>query len=118
MAIAKQLFQLQELDIKIDAANQTLATLTAQIGDSSEVVAVQAELTFSTQQMEELKKQQKSAEWEDEDVVTKLKAEETRLYDGSITNTKELTALQNEVKGLKNRRILSEDKVLKGLEQI
>ena len=118
MAIAKQLFQLQELDSKIEAATQTLAKLTAQLGDNSAITAVQADLDSANQQLAELRTQQKSNEWDDQDLVNKIKTEETRLYDGSVVNSKELTAIQNEVKALKNRRAVSEEKVLKTLEQI
>ncbi|HEV2660658.1 MAG TPA: C4-type zinc ribbon domain-containing protein, partial [Ktedonobacteraceae bacterium] len=44
---------------------------------------------------------QKEAEWTFEDINNRLKAQEQRMFSGSVNNTKELQSLQNEVQRLR-----------------
>ena len=56
--------------------------------------------------------QQKSIEWEIDDLTTKIKDTEKKLYGGKIFNSKELSSLQQETDDLKKRRSVLEDKSL------
>ena len=50
-------------------------------------------------------------------MTQKEKAEQTRLYDGSVANAKELEALQHDVANLQKRRSGREDELLVLMEQ-
>lgn len=117
MSVTKQLYQLQEIDLELESSEQALKQKTSQLGESPEVVKVRAELSSQYQHLEELKHQQHSAEWEIDDLTSKITALEQKLYDGRIKNPKELTNLQHEVDGLKTRRNQSEDKALEIMDQ-
>ena len=104
MNIAKQLYQLQELDLEIESNEQAVNQIASQLGESQAVVRAQTQFTQAHQHVEELKRQQHSAEWEINDLVDKLTVAEKKLYSGTITNPKELTNLQHEVDGLKTKR--------------
>jgi len=117
MGVAKQLYQLQEVDLELESNEQTLKQLTSQLGESQEVVRVRDRLTSERQCLEELQRQQHSLEWEIEDITTKLTAAEDKLYSGSIGSPKELANLQHEVDGLKLKRSQLEDKALDIMEQ-
>ena len=56
--------------------------------------------------------QQKSIEWEIDDLTAKIKDTEKKLYGGKIFNSKELSSLQQETDDLKKRRSVLEDKSL------
>jgi predicted nucleic acid-binding Zn-ribbon protein len=56
--------------------------------------------------------QQKSIEWEIDDLTVKIKDTEKKLYGGKIFNSKELSSLQQETDDLKKRRSVLEDKSL------
>ena len=116
--MAKQLYQLQELDLEIESQEQALNQITSQLGESQAVVKAQTKFTRANQHLEELKQQQHAAEWEINDLVDKLTAAEKKLYGGTITNPKELGNLQHEVDGLKARRNQLEDETLETMNQV
>jgi len=118
MTVANQLYQLQEIDLAIESNEQAVSQIASQLGESKAVVRAQAELTLENQRLEELRHQQRSAEWEIDDLVAKLAIAEDKLYSGEIRNPKELTNLQHEVETLKARRSQLEDKVLALMEQV
>jgi len=118
MNIAKQLYQLQELDLEIESNEQAVNQIASQLGESQAVVRAQTEFTQAHQHVEELKRQQHSAEWEINDLVDKLTVAEKKLYSGTITNPKELTNLQHEVDGLKARRDQLEDETLDIMDKV
>jgi len=118
MSVAKQLYQLQEVDLELESNEQALNQKTSQLGESPEVVKTRTELSSQRQHLEELKHQQLSAEWEIDDLTSKINTLEQKLYDGRIKNPKELTNLQHEVDGLKAKRNQSEDKALEIMDQV
>jgi len=118
MSVANQLYQLQEVDLKLESVEQALSQIASQLGESQAVVRTQTELRSEHQRLEELRRQQHPAEWEIDDLVNKLAAAEEQLYSGRIKNPKELTSLQHEVEGLKARRNQLEDKALEIMNQV
>jgi len=118
MSIVKQLYQLQEVDLELEANEQALRQIAGQLGESQAVVRVRAKLESEQQHLGELERQQHSLEWEIDDIVTKLTTAEKKLYSGTISNPKELTNLQHEVDGLKAKRSQLEDKLLEVMDQV
>ena len=118
MGVAKQLYQLQEIELEIESNEQALARIASQLGESQAVVRTQAKLKSKQQQLEELGRQQHAAEWEIDDLVNKLTTAEEKLYSGRIKDPKELTNLQHEVDGLRIRRNQLEDKALEIMNQV
>jgi len=118
MVVAKQLYQLQEVELEIESNEQALAQIASQLGESQTVVRARTELKLKKQHLEELKRQQHSAEWEVEDLVNKLTPAEEKLYSGRIKDPKELTNLQHEVDGFRIRRSQLEDKALEIMDQV
>jgi len=118
MSIANQLYQLQEVDLAIEANEQAQSQIAGQLGESKAVVGAQAKLALEQQRLEELGHQQRSAEWEIDDLVAKLAIAQDKLYSGEIRNPKELASLQQEVDTLKARRNQLEDRALAIMEQV
>lgn len=118
MNVAKQLYQLQEIDMEMESNERTLAQLTSQLGESPAVVKAQAELASEQKHVEELKHQQHSLEWEVDDISVKLRDVEEKLFGGRITNSKELSNLQHEAETMKAKRRQLEDKELDIMGQI
>jgi len=118
MTIAAQLYQLQEIDLAIESSEQAVNQIASQLGESKAVTRAQAELALENQRLEELGHQQRSAEWEIDDLVAKLAIAEDKLYSGEIRNPKELTNFQHEVEGLRAKRSQLEDKALAIMEQV
>ncbi len=118
MSIAKQLYQLQEVDLEVESNEQALKQMVSQLGESQAVVKTQSKLTSEQQQLDDLGHKQRSTEWEIDDLVSKLSTVEEQLYGGRIKNPKELTSLQHEVKTLKTKRAQLEDNVLEIMGQV
>ncbi len=118
MSVARQLYQLQELDLEIESQEQALSQVTSQLGESQVVLRVQSQLQLEQQRLEELRRKQHSAEWELEDLATKLTTAEETLFSGRVKNPKELTNLQHEVEVLKAKRNQIEEKALEIMEQV
>ncbi len=118
MGVAKQFYQLQEVELEIESNEEALAQLASQLGESQAVVRTQAKLKLEQQHLEELRRQQHAAEWEIEDLMNKLTTAEEKLYSGRIKDSKELTNLQHEVDGLRVRRNHLEDKALEIMDHV
>ena len=118
MSVANQLYRLQEVDLAIESNEQALSRIAGQLGESQAVVKAQTKLTSEHQRLEELSHQQRSTEWEIDDLSNKISAVEEQLYGGRIGNPKELASLQHEVEIFKANRNQLEDKVLAIMEQV
>ena len=64
-----------------------------------------------------MERESRRLEGDIDSLTRKAKAEEGRLYDGSVANPKELEAIQHEVASLRGRRSRLEDNLLELMEQ-
>jgi len=118
MGIARQLYQLQEIDLEIESADQARSQITSQLGESEAVGRAQERLQSERQRLDELKRKQQALEWEIDDVSEKLATAEDSLFSGRIKNPKELTNLQQEVEMLKSKRNQREEKALETMDEV
>lgn len=118
MGVAKQLFDLQEIDLEIESGESLLARLLGQLGESQAVAEAQSNLARQQAHLEELQRQQRSAEWEIDSLEAKIATETERLYSGKIKNPKELASLQQEVESLKAKRSGLETTVLETMDRV
>jgi uncharacterized protein len=117
MAITKQLYELQELDIEFEQTEQSLSLKTGQLGKREALDNAQSRLVSERQHLEKLKHERHDAEWEVDDLLNKIAAAEQQLYGGRITNPKELSSLQHEINAMKARSDQLENKALEIIEQ-
>ena len=118
MAELRHLYQLQELDLEIEADEKALHEKLGQVKESDEFITARAGLTSAQQHLDELKKQQKSAEWQADDLTTKIKSVEEQLYGGRIRNPKELEGLHHEAQLLKKKRDELETSLLELMDRV
>jgi len=118
MSIARDLYQLQGVDTALEANLQAQKKVSAQIGESQLVLKAKAKLDEELKNLERLAAQQKSTEWEIDDLTAKIKDTEKKLYGGKIFNSKELGSLQQETDELKKRRSGLEDKSLGLMDEL
>ena len=118
MSLARQLYQLQEVDLELESNEQAIKQIASQLGESETVVATRSNLAREQQHLEELTHQQRSVEWEIDDLTNKLTPTEAELYSGRIGNPKELTNLQHEIDSLKAKRNQLEEKTLEIMDQV
>ena len=58
MSVAKQLYQLQGIDLELESTEQALNQITSQLGESGAVARTRNKLALEQQHLEELKRQQ------------------------------------------------------------
>lgn len=110
--LAAALFQLQQLDLEIERLVAEQQALTTSLQSNAPLRKLRAEQSAAQQQLANNLRAQKDAEQALEDLEHRLKQHEKRLYGGSVTNAKELSALQQEVQHLRTQRVHQEDVVL------
>jgi len=118
MSVARQLHQLQQVDLELESNDKAQSNIVSQLGDSQEVATIRSKIDTAQQRLEELQRQQHSLEWEIDDLSAKLTATEQKLYGGRITNPKELANLQREATELRERRNHLEDKDLEIMDRV
>ena len=118
MPIARQLYELQELDIEIEHTRQHIDLKTAQLGKRDALDIAQNLLSSQQKNLEGLKHRRREAEAELDDVLSKISAAEQQLYSGKINNPKELSNLQHEVNTLKSMSDKLETKALEIIESV
>lgn len=118
MGVAKQLYQLQEVDLEIESSEQALKQKVSQLGESQAVIKTKTKLTEEQQRLDGLKHQQHDVEGDIDDLTGKITAAEEQLYSGRTSNPKELSNLQHETEVLKTKRSQLEDKALEIMNQV
>jgi len=108
----RQLYELQEVDLEIEAKREALSRVESRLGESEALVEARLSLAREEQDLAELQRNQRLGEWELEDLRVKVAGLEEKLYGGSVKNPKELASLQEQVESLKRKRRALEDKVL------
>ncbi len=115
-----RLLELQELDSAIDRLEQRRQQLEA----GTELAEARVAMEEAESRLGELRLaldavavEQRRLENEIDSMDQKDAADEKRLYDGSIANTKELEALQHEIASIKERKSRTEDELLERMER-
>ena len=109
---AKQLYELQEVDLDIEHKTQSLTQVKSQLGKDDDLVAARADLDSEKKRLADLEHQQKTSEWELNDLGSKISVVEKKLYGGSVKNPRELIPFQQDLEILKAQRSDQEDKLL------
>jgi len=118
MAVTRQLFELQELDNDIESTRQTLRLKTNALGNRTAVETAAAMLAAEQKTLEELKRQRRDAEGEVAGLAAKINDANKQLYSGKTSNSKELSNLQQEIKGLTAQKDQIETKTLEIIENL
>ena len=114
----KQLYELQQIELDIEQKQGRLIQIQVKLSDRETLAQAEANLEQERQSLSLLNQEQKSAEWQVEDVTTKAKTIEAKLYGGQIRNPKELLGLQKDLESLKSKQRQLEDKVLDIMGQV
>ena len=117
MTVAADLFALQETDLALDSALARLAETESQIGETDELTSARDWLEAATEHLRQLKSTQSDLEIEADDVRAKVAAVEAKLYGGEVTDTRELSDLDADLKSIKHNLQTREDAFLASLEE-
>jgi len=112
MTTAKQLSELQEIDLDIERETKVLEQIKSKLGRDELLIATRAALDIRHKRLTDLEHQQRTTEWEVNDLKEKTTLIEKKLYGGSVKNPKELMSLQQEVELLKGQHRAKEEEIL------
>ena len=112
MSTAKELYELQEVDLDIEQRTQALEQVKSQLGIDDDLTAARTALETARKKLAELEHQQKTGEWEISDLGAKIAAIEKKLYGGSMKNPRELMGFEQDLKLLKTQKGEREDRLL------
>lgn len=118
MSIANELYKLQEIDQELASGEQTCLRIQEELTDNREITTIQEHLEAGKKQLDEYTRQQKTLEWEIDDIATKLSKFEEQLYSGKTSNPKELSGFQLEIENLKEQKEKLEDRDLELMESL
>jgi uncharacterized protein len=118
MAVTRQLYELQELDNDIENTRQTLEVKTHQLGNREVLDKAASALAAEEKTLEDLKRQRRADEASVADITAKINEVNKQLYGGRVSNSKELSNLQNDVNMLSNQKDGLETKSLEVLENL
>jgi len=120
IAEQRALLQLQAHDSAIDRLDHRRGSLPedARLAELADALAAVDQLTAERDgTLATVQRDQSRLEHEVDTVTTKARNEEARAVSGKVTSPKELTAIQEEVAGLKRRQATLEDELLELMEQ-
>jgi predicted nucleic acid-binding Zn-ribbon protein len=118
MSRISQLFDLQQIDSSLDRRVARMRQIDEQTVDSPELVAARAAQGETRAMLAGRQAALKQLSREAEDISTRIKTQEKRLYDGKIKNPKELSQVQEEVEHLKSRYKSLEDSILDAMLEV
>ena len=114
--ITTTLFQLQQLDIELDRLVFEQQAVTTSLQGNTSLRRIRKELEYLQQQLQAGQQSQEESEWTLDDLASRLQHKEERLYNGTVTNPKELQSLQHEVQQLRAQYNRQEERVLEALD--
>jgi hypothetical protein len=116
--MARDIYELQELDTELDARRHTLGVVESHLGDDSEVAQASLQVEVALGKRKGLEREMHFREGELEELRGKLSGVEAKLYGGRVTNFKELEDLQKEAEIFRRQRQTHEEEVLGLMEQL
>ena len=117
MNIPRLLYQLQETDLAIEAAQAGIAAVKADLA-ADPLAAERRAIAGLKAKAETLRHELRETSAEADDFSARIKHHEEQLYSGRVSNPKELTALQKDIDLLKGHRAPHEEKALELMEAI
>jgi predicted nucleic acid-binding Zn-ribbon protein len=114
----KALYRLQKLDLDIDASVRRIRDITAALEHDSVLRQAEAEVTALQEALRPLETRAADLSLELQAVADQAAQLTTRLYDGEVSNPKELQDIQNKITELKRRHASVEDRLLETMISI
>jgi predicted nucleic acid-binding Zn-ribbon protein len=118
VASSAELYELQKTDTLWEQVRRRLIAIRKKLGESDEVLAAREQATATEADLHAWHGRQTDAELESRSLKGRIADTEKRLMDGSVSNPKELEALQASLDALKRQRASVEEKAVAALLQV
>jgi uncharacterized protein len=118
LTVASTLYELEELDRKIEGRDGALSSFEHQLNGPDALVDLKSEVELARQALRQLQSTEKDLELKDEEISQHLTEMEKKLYSGRVNNPKELAGINDDVAMLKRQRRDLDDQVLQLMDQV
>src|SRR4051794_19314384 len=112
MSDLQTLYQLQEIDLKIEAQTTLLQEIASALGETGEMTTVQANVNSLREMLHDQEQRMRELEWDVDEINRHVSDDESKMYSGSVKNPKELQDLQKDVGQRQDRRKKIEEREL------
>jgi len=109
---------LQAVDSELESRGTALDRCKVRLGDDSELVPLREEARSAAARLKALQSRAKDLDFELESKSSRMKADEKKLYSGSVKNPKELGSLSHEVDIERQRISKLEDQALANMDAL
>jgi len=109
------LYRLQQLDDEIRESKKRLTKVILLQKETSQLNKARQRVDVAADGLHKWRGQQTDLNLELTTLTDKVQREESRLYSGTVTNTKELTDIQHELESLARRRTVLEDELIEAM---
>ena len=114
----RSLYQLQKLDLEMDGQKASLVAIQETIHDKSKLNQLQDRLGINLEKQKEFKLKQYDVDELVRELQDKTSYLDRRLYDGSITNVKEMESLTAELEHARKELNFAEEELLYLMEHL
>lgn len=118
MTSIAELYRLQEVDLALQAARDDLTDVQSRLGEPEELIEARRAAEERQEALRVAEKDFKERDWEADEQGRKIEKPEQRLYEGKVSNPKELEDLQLDVESLKRRRSVLDDEAFAAMERL
>jgi predicted nucleic acid-binding Zn-ribbon protein len=118
MTASAQLYELQVLDLHIDAFNKQLADVETRLKDDHELVGATSQVASLQDSAKGIRPQYRQAELLAQESLFKVAEADKWLYSGSVRNPRELQSLEDDLKQLRRTQGTAEDRQLELMSQL
>ena len=118
MTSIAELYRLQEVDLALQSARDDLTDVQSRLGEPEELIDARHAAEERQEAQRVAEKDFKEREWEADEQQRKIEKPEQKLYEGKVSNPKELEDLQKDVESLKRRRIVLDDEAFAAMERL
>ncbi len=112
MTTIQPIYELQEMDSKIDRQQSELATVEERLADNRLMEELKRRLSTSEERLKQTKSSQAMQDLEAKQFQAKVQSLEERLYGGSVRNQKELESITSELQYTKQQSSESDEQLL------
>lgn len=113
-----QLYNLQSVDLVIDRHNERLGIIAGALGDDNVLRKLRDTITTLEDKENSAVAVQEDFDLELESIVQHIKKVESKLYGGTVSNSRELTDLGADLRQLNRQRSQQEERVLGALGEV
>jgi len=112
---AKEMYELQKVDLTWAKVRQRLLEIQKLLGESEELRQVRARVSETESELQSWRGKQKDAEFESRSLAERIQSADEQLMSGAIHNPKELEALQSNVDSMRRHRAQLEDSAVEAM---